>query len=61
MIVRLTVRRDNMVTAFTIKEIYDVNNIIDEAAIKDQLMELYRIFKLFEVNEYNPQIFIKGE
>lgn len=57
--VRLSLHKDNMVTVFTVKEIYDDNNITDEAAIKDQLMELYRIFKLFEENEYNPQIFIK--
>ena len=61
MTVRLTTHKDNMVAVFTVKEIFNDENITGEADIKEQIMELYRIFKLFEENGYKPQIFIKEE
>lgn len=61
MTVRLILHKDNMVTVFTLKEIFDNENITGEADIKSQIRELYKIFKLFEENGYKPQIYIKGE
>ena len=61
MTVRLTTHKDNMVTVFTVKEIFNDENITGEADIKEQIMELYRIFRLFEENGYKPQIFIRED
>lgn len=57
--IRLSIHKDNMFTFFTVEEIYNAENIAGEINIIEQIAEVYRIFKLFEDNGYNTQIYIR--
>lgn len=57
--IRLSIHKDNMFTFFTVEEIINSENITGDTSIKEQVTELYKIFKLFEDNGYRPQIYIR--
>lgn len=57
--IKFSVHKDNMFTFFTVDEVCNTENITGETNIGEQLIEVYRIFKIFEDNGYKPQINIK--
>lgn len=57
--IKVSIHKDNMFTFFTVEEICNTENITGETSINEQIIEVYRIFKIFEENGYKPQITIK--
>lgn len=57
--IKFSVHKDNMFTFFTVDEVFNSEDITGETNIGEQIIEVYRIFKIFEDNGYKPQINIK--
>lgn len=58
---RLTLRKDNIFTTLIIDEMFDSGNITGDMPIKKQILEIYRLLKIFEENDYKSYLYIKGE
>lgn len=58
---RLTIRKDNIFTTLIIEEMFDSGNITGDMPIQKQILEVYKVLKIFECNGYKPYLYIKGE
>ena len=58
---KFSLHKDNIFIFFTIDEIVDSKSITGDTTIEEQAKWIYRIFKLFEDDGYNPNIYIRGE
>lgn len=58
---KLNIHKDNIFVTFIIEELFDSENITGDMSIKKQILEVYRVLKMFEDNGYKAYLYIKGE
>lgn len=58
---KLNIHKDNIFVTFIIEELFDSEDITGDMPIKKQILEVYKMLKIFENNGYKAYLYVKGE
>ena len=58
---KLNIHKDNIFATFIIEELFDSEDITGDMSIKKQILEVYKMLKIFENNGYKAYLYVKGE
>lgn len=58
---KLNIHKNNIFVSFIIEELFDSEDITGDMPIKKQILEIYKILKMFENNGYKAYLYVKGE
>lgn len=57
---KINIHKDNIFATFIIEELFDSENITGDMPIKKQILEVYKMLKIFEGNGYKTYLYIRG-
>lgn len=55
---KLNIHKNNIFVSFIIEELFDSEDITGDMSIKKQVLEVYKILKMFEGNGYKAYLYI---